>query len=79
MADDWARERWREYRQRRADSPWPRKSRRRFRAVIMPGIATVLGLLLFVFVPSVYALGIAIFLGGLAGTIITFLIAAVSD
>lgn len=45
----------------------------------MPGVTTVVGLLLFVFVPSVYALGIAIFLGGLSATIIAFLIAAVSD
>lgn len=79
MAGDAVREWWRAYQQRRADSPWPRKSPRRFRAVIMPGIVAVLGLLLLLFVPSVYLLGLAICLGGLAGMIIAFLLAAVGD
>ena len=58
-------------------SNWPRRSRRRFRALIMPGVATGIGLLIMIFTP-VPTLGRASLLGGLAALVIAGLIAAVS-
>lgn len=79
MADGRIRGWWHAYQQRRADGPWPRRSPRRFRAVIMPGIFTVLGLLLIVLIPTLPNLGLVIFLAGLASTIISLFLAALSD
>lgn len=81
MPDDWRK--WPDdessgSREDLGGSGWPRRSPKRFRAVILPASIALLGGVLM-FVPSLGILGLPFLLGGSAAAIITFLLAAVSN
>ena len=59
-------------------SGWPRRSPKRFRAVVFPASFAVLGAILLLF-PSLGILGLPCLIGGGAATIITLLLAAVGN
>jgi hypothetical protein len=58
---------------------WPRRSPARYKKAIPPAIVGVVGLGLMFALPQIPVLGLVIFLGGLAGAIITAFIAGLGD
>ena len=59
---------------------WPRRSpRQRYKKAIPPAIVAVVGLALMLALPDLPNLGLVIFLGGLAGAIITAFLAGLGD
>ena len=63
----------------RDDSGWPKRSPARYKKAIPPAIVAVVGLALMFVLPDLPNLGLIIFLGGLAGAIITAVIAGLGD
>jgi hypothetical protein len=58
---------------------WPRRSPERYKKAIPPAIVAVVGLALMLALPDLPNLGLVIFLGGLAGAIITAFLAGLGD
>ena len=63
----------------RNDSGWPKRSPARYKKAIPPAIVAVVGLVLMFALPDLPNLGLVIFLGGLAGAIITAFLAGLGD
>ena len=63
----------------RHDSGWPKRSPARYKKAIPPAIVAVVGLVLMLALPDLPNLGLVIFLGGLAGAIITAFLAGLGD
>lgn len=63
----------------RPDSGWPKRSPARYKKAIPPAIVAVAGLVLMFVLPGLPNLGLIVFLGGLAGAIITAVIAGLGD
>lgn len=58
---------------------WPRRSPARYKKAIPPAIVALVGLGLMFALPHISVLGLVIFLGGLAGAIITAFLAGLGD
>ena len=63
----------------RNDSGWPKRSPARYKKAIPPAVVAVVGLVLMFALPDLPNLGLVIFLGGLAGAIITAFLAGLGD
>ena len=63
----------------RNESGWPKRSPARYKKAIPPAIVAVVGLVLMFALPDLPNLGLVIFLGGLAGAIITAFLAGLGD
>ena len=63
----------------RNDSGWPKRSPARYKKAVPPAIVAVVGLVLMFALPDLPNLGLVIFLGGLAGAIITAFLAGLGD
>jgi hypothetical protein len=63
----------------RHDRGWPKRSPARYKNAIPPAIVAVVGLVLMIVLPDLPNLGLVVFLGGLAGAIITAFLAGLGE
>jgi uncharacterized protein involved in exopolysaccharide biosynthesis len=63
----------------RHDRGWPKRSPARYKKAIPPAIVAVVGLVLMIVLPDLPNLGLVVFLGGLAGAIITAFLAGLGE